>query len=446
MFLVQCSTGSKFKVKDYSSLKLENGLEILLFKDQQLPYTTLKMVVGVGDVHDPEGLSGLNTMVVSLLDKGTSTKSATQIADTLDQMGVYFSASSSKDFTSISSGGLSKYRNEILKEFSELVLTPKFSNKEVTRQKKQFKAQLSKVSDDPKSLIGVASQAIIYGDHSYGKNASPKYSSLKNMNGILVRAHYKKYFAPNNAKMAIVGNFDQAYIDEVKAAFSKWQGGATPKVVNSVQLPVEKQQVVLVNKPGTKQTQVRFMHEGIKKNNPDYIKLKVANLIVGGGFSARLMSEVRVKRGLSYGAYSGFAANKFGGTFNVSTFSRHDKLGELIKVTLDTLKNFVEGGVTKEELNTAKAQVRGQFPILIETPEKLADNILILSQYGIDRKYLDSYISEINSLSLSEANKLIKKYYHPDKMKIVLVSTESEIKDQLKGFDYEKVNYKSILK
>lgn len=444
--LLQCATTPKFQIKKFDSIKLANGLEIYLFKDNQLPYLTLKMALEVGSADDEKGLEGINSFTVSLLEKGTTKRSATEIADDLGQKGLFFSTSSTADYTTISAGGLSEYKSDILSNFSEMILKPAFSSKEVQRQKKQYNAKLSKVLDEPSQLIAVAASQNLFGEHAYGRTATSTFSSIRKVNQKTIQKHYADNYLPNRAKLALVGNFDDAFVESVKAAFSGWKAGS--KRVRSFKQPkaIQKMRLTLIEKPGTKQTQIRLNHFGIKRNHPDYKKLKVANLILGGSFGSRLMSEVRTKRGLTYSIYSGFSARLDAGAFGVSTFSRHEKVGETIAATLSTIKEYVEHGMTKEELKSSKAQIIGQFPLIIETPEKLAENVIVLSIFGVGRDYLDNYMKEVDKMTLSEINSIIKKYYHPDKMAITIVSTESKVKKQIKSYDYKKVNFKSVLR
>ncbi len=445
VYISSCATPS-FKVRNFDESKLNNGLNLIFIKDATLPYVTFSMLIGVGNIHDGSKYQGLNSLTASLLDKGAGSMSATQISDKLGQMGAWTSSQSSREYTILSAGGLSKYQNEILDVFSTLVTKPSFKTSEVKRAKRLRLATIKNTMDNPASLARVAAPMLFYKDHPYGYSKVGKLGTIKAIGKKNIVKLYLQYYRPNNSTLAVVGNFSENMKIKIKKAFESWKSRDVASFKYQSLKPLNKTQVTLIDKPQTKQTQVKFLHYGVNKGHPDFIPLMVANKVFGGAFSSRLMSELRTKQGLTYGAYSHFSSFKRGGHFQISTSSRHDKVKDIISSTVKVYKNFVTQGITSEELKGAKALSKGAFPLIVETPEKLATNILILNFYGLGRKYLDTYLSSIEGVSLSEVNQTIKKYFHPDKMHIILVSTDSNVNKQLKAFKYKKINYKSILK
>ena len=158
------------------------------------------------------------------------------------------------------------------------------------------------------------------------------------------------------------------------------------------------------------------------------------------------MNEIRVKRGLTYGITSRFSPLEDKGPFTVSTFSRHEKLGEAVKVTLDLIKTFRDKGITSEELKEAKALMKGRFPRAIETAEQLAYNLLLLDHYKVNKAYLSNFIENIDDLSLSQVNKAIKRHVNPNQFKVLIFSSKSKTLKQIKDLgDIEIKNYKDYL-
>ena len=287
----------------------------------------------------------------------------------------------------------------------------------------------------------------LYGSHPYGNSSRGTITDIKRIKKKHIIRHYVSTYRPNNAQLAVVGNFSDDIVQRLNTAFAEWK----PRKVDPVKVPsfpkIESMQMELINRADLKQTQIRFGHEGIKRTNPDYLAVRVANSILGGGgFTSRLMNEVRKKRGLTYHIGSYFDSRVSQGPFVVTTFTRHDKVQETIAETLRVLKEFRQKGVTKEEVENAKALLKGQFPRAIETPEALAQNLLILRFYGISDDYLTNYISTISKISEADVNRVIKKYIHPDKMKVLVYSSKSKVMGQLKSFGEVKVkNYQDFL-
>ncbi len=448
--LLSCSSmqkSAKVELSDYQEITLKNGLKVLLMKDTSLPYVTFAVLLRSGSAADPEKMAGLSSMTASLLKRGTSKRSATQIAESLDQIGADFSASVSKDYSMISASGLSFHQNKILEDFSEILTEPSFPSSEINRVRSLKITSLKQTVDNPDSFVSSILDSYLYGSHPYGAHSQGTITDIKKIKKKHIIRHYVSTYRPNNSQLAVVGNFSDDIVQRLNVAFSGWK----PRKVDSINVPsfpkIEVGQMELINRSDLKQTQIRFGHEGIKRTNPDYLAVRVANSILGGGgFTSRLMNEVRKKRGLTYHISSYFDSRVSQGPFVVTTFTRHDKVQETIAETFRVLKSFRKNGVTAEEVESAKALLKGQFPRAIETPESLAENLLILRFYGISDSYLTDYLSNISKISEEDVNRVIKKYIHPDRMKVLVYSSKSKVMGQLKSFGDVKVkNYQDFL-
>lgn len=448
--MLSCSSmqkSSKVELSDYRETTLKNGLKVLLMKDTSLPYVTFTMLVRSGSAADPENLAGLSSMTASLLKRGTAKRNATQIAESLDQIGADFSASVSKDYSVASASGLSFHQDKILKDFSEILTEPSFPSAEINRVRSLKINSLKQTVDDPGGFVSSILDSYLYGSHPYANSASGTITDIRKIKKKHIIRHYVSTYRPNNSHLAVVGNFSDDIEKRLNSVFANWQ----PRKVDPVNVPsfpkIEGMQMELINRADLKQTQIRLGHEGIKRTNPDYLAIRVANSILGGGgFTSRLMSEVRKKRGLTYHISSYFDSRVSQGPFVVTTFTRHDKVQETISETLRVLKEFRQKGVTAEEVENAKALLKGQFPRAIETPEALAENLLILRFYGISDNYLTDYLSNIGRISEADVNRVIKKYIHPDKMKVLVYSSKSKVFGQLKTFGDVKVkSYQDFL-
>jgi zinc protease len=209
---------------------------------------------------------------------------------------------------------------------------------------------------------------------------------------------------------------------------------------------VKGRQLLVVDRSDLKQSEIRFGHAGIQRNHPDYLALKVANMVLGGNFSSRLMKEIRVKRGLTYGVRSRFDTGVFVGPFEIEVATRHDKVGETVTETLRVLKEFTEGGLTQAELDMARVYLIGQFVEGMETPEAVARTTLALRLYGIPDSYLKEYISLLGDLKLADVNAAIRRNLHPDNIKVLVYSKKSEVLEQLKALGTVEVkSYKELL-
>lgn len=424
---------SSFKLPSFDEKSLSNGLTVLYIKDESLPYISYSLLIKGGSSTDPADASGLTSFVADILEQGTAKRNATQIADELASIGAEFSASVSSDYSLFGTGALSSDAEPLLNLFSEIITQPSFAAEEVDRSTKRTIAQLKKRVDSPEAFIDLAWEDSLFGaGHPYSKPVSGTVASVEKLRRKNIIQHYLKYFRPNNSILAVVGKVTPEIRQKVETAFGSWE----PKKVAAVTLPdvpkVEGTQIVLVNKPGLVQSQIRIGNPGIRRNNPDFLTLRVANTILGGAFSSRLVNRVRRDLGLTYSISSGFDARQGQGAFEISTFTKNQTLGKTIEETMSVVRTFTDKGVSEAEVEQAKGYLAGMFPTSIETAEKLAFNLMVLRVYGISDNYLRDYLSDLSDVSAADVNKAIKKYIDPANVKMVVYSS-AEVAPQLKA-------------
>ncbi len=433
---------SSFRLPSFDEKSLANGLTVLYIKDESLPYISYSLLIKGGASTDPADASGLTSFVADLLDQGTSKRSAPQVADQLASIGAEFSASVTSDYSLFGASALSSDADPLLNLFSEIITQPSFAAEEVDRATKRTIAQLRKRVDSPEAFVDLAWEDTLFGSgHPYSKPVSGTVSSVEKLRRKNIIQHYLKYFRPNNSILAVVGKITPEIRQKVESSFAAWE----QKKITVPTLPdvpkVEGTQAVLVNKPGLVQSQIRIGHPGIRRNNPDFLTLRLANTILGGAFSSRLVNRVRRDLGLTYSISSGFDARQGQGAFEISTFTKNQTLGKTIEETMTVVRTFTEKGVTEAEVEQAKGYLAGMFPTSIETAEKLAFNLMVLRVYGISDSYLRNYLSDLSDVSASDVNKAIKKYIDPANVKMVVYSS-AEVAPQLKAIKGANVTIK----
>lgn len=427
------STAKSFQLREFKETTMANGLRVLWIPDQSLPRTSLQLLVQVGSINDPKGLEGLNAMTASLMDQGTSKKSAIQIADDLGQLGTEIGQSPSYDYSMVSTSSLSSDREKLLNIFADVVLNPSFLDKEIDRVRKEFIASLQRMVDQPSSFADLKMDEILYRDHPYSKPVSGDIESLKKINRSLIMRHYFKYYRPNNAILAVTGQFDADFQKKVESAMGKWAASKLENGDKSSLSEVPRQSLVLFTKPDLKQTQIRFAQLGIERKDPDFLRLRLANMVFGGSFASRLNQRVRDDLGLTYSISSSADSRIQRGSLEISTFTRHEKTKEVISETMSLLNKFAKDGIEQKELDAAKAVLIGQFPSAIETVDRLAMNLLILRRYDISDDYLKSFNQNVQNISLDQVNEAIRKHYDPKTTHIVVYSDKKQTFDQLKS-------------
>lgn len=433
---VACSTLMKtsgFKLPDYETVRLENGLELLLIPNRSLPALSLVMMVESGSYYDPDGYDGLTSLTMNLLEKGSESMTAIEIADRFGFLGSSFSASVSDDYSLLVTSALSKDSGELIDLFSEVALKPRFLNTEIQRLKNQGISSIQRGFDNPSAFASRIFASYLMEGYPYGRSTSGEVDTLKRIGRSDVLSHYKKIMTPNNSRLAVIGDYSSSDLAQIKSRFGAWEPGPRLKRPD-IEFPRANQMsLLLVDRPDLQQAQIMMGHVGIRRSSEDFLPVRISNTILGGVFSSRLMREIRVERGLTYGISSSFDAKKDEGPFSISMAVRHDKVGEAIGETLNLVKDYVESGATRQELKDSVSYHKGVFPRALETPEQLATNLLILRYHGISDSYLLDYFKNLDRISTRQLNSVIRERYRPDEFKILVYAPEAQVLDQLKA-------------
>ncbi|MGZ3742681.1 MAG: M16 family metallopeptidase [Pseudobdellovibrionaceae bacterium] len=423
---------SQFKLRPMREMQLENGLKIIFISDNSLPRVSFTMLAKVGALQDPKGKEGVNNLTAQLLEQGTQTKNAMALADELGQLGIEVGIDPGHDFTIISMDGLVNSADKLLSLYSDIVMNPAFLDVEVARAKSQVIAQQQKKIDNPSSYANDIFDEFLYQGHPYANDVTGTPASVKKITKQDIIRHFLNNYRPNNAELAVVGRFNKDFELKVAEAFKKWSGKPIKEVPMPELKPIQNLEVKLVSKPGLQQAQIRIGEFGIRRNDPDFLKLRLANVALGGEFGSRLNQHVRDDLGLTYSIYSSFDSRLDRGPFIISTFTKNETVGKTLDESLKVFTDFVDKGITEAEMKAAKEQMMGQFPRAIETADRLAYNILILHFYGVPLSYLQDFMKNVESLSLREINESIQKHLNAKNLRVVIYADEKKVADQLR--------------
>ena len=441
LFLISCTTSSikkDFAIRDYRELKLKNGLKVLLVQDNSLPYTSTSLMFHQGSISDPTLYFGLTSFVTGLLDMGTKNRSALEIADAFAKLGTQFSSTTQRDHILITTNTLSRYQKELFDLLAEVISHPSFPEAEIERHRDKVFAAIRTMSDRPSVYAQKMYNMYLYGSHPYGRSTLGSLKGIQSIKRKQIVDHYLRVFRPANATLAVVGDIDDSVVSLLENAFKDWKDAkiANPSFPRN---PVIKDRLIrLVTKDDLTQAEIRIGHIGIKRSDPDFLRLRIANTILGRGFVSRLMDHVRDNLGLTYSISSDFDARIDRGPFSIATFTKNQTTGKIIQEILTILEAFYEKGVTKEEVSLAKRYLLGIFPQAIDTPENLAFNLLILRLYGVSDNYLRTYQSEISKITVRQVNAAIKKHIDPYNLKI-LIYANSKVLPQVRSFGIVEV-------
>jgi zinc protease len=394
-----------------------------------------------------------------MLKEGSGDLSSDQYKAAYSKVSSDFDVNIDKESVHFQSSGLSKYESEITNLFLDTLFKPQFMNpkkasqsiREYDKVRKQRQAQIAKSFEEAGYFASISFGAQLFGTKTYG---TPEWGTSQGVKLTLlsdVQKFYKENLWPENLQFALSGN----YSNEVKASLLNQLKSLKPKAVKDEQTQstlaadqtILKSKIIVVDKPGLKQAEVRMGHYGPLRTDKDFIPLYVANSVVGSGdFSSQLMQEIRVKRGLVYGINSSFLGHKNAGGFIVSSSTRFEKVPELITTTLDILKSVTEKGLDPQALEIQKGILLGQFPLKFETDHSFLYQLMKYNTYGFEKTYIKDFFGQIKSLNVQDANRVLKTFYKPEQIVILVYAPKSKLPKELKDLklNIEYIDYRKV--
>jgi predicted Zn-dependent peptidase len=432
------------KLPPFRKVKLQNGMSVLLMEQHEVPLISFNLIVKAGSVADPAGKEGVASITAELLRKGTKTRSADQLSAELDFIGGVMGASATFDYSNANAEFVKKDINKGLDLFSDVLLNPQFPQDEVTKLLKQRIDGIKGAKDQAQAVIGIYFSSYLYGSHPYGRPTAGDEKSLAAITRDDVQKFYQTYYSPSNTILAVVGDFSSTEMERtLTEKFGAWPATTAPTVAIPEATPFAGKKLLLVDKPDSTQTFFVVGNLGISRTSPDRVYINVVNTLFGGRFTSMLNSELRIKSGLSYGARSSFSERKARGPFVISTFTSNETTEKAIDLTLEVMKRLREKGITEEELKSAKTYIKGQFPPTIETNDQLAGVLSQIELYGLDENEINGLYARIDSMTMADAQRVIKQYFPLDDLVFVLIGKAEEIKKVAQKYA-QKLDSKSI--
>jgi zinc protease len=416
----------------FAERTLGNGLRLIAIERHTEPEVSLRLLLPAGKLYEPNARAGLAAATADLLAEGTAGRSAQQIAAAIDGVGGTLDASAGADFASISVAVTADQLDLALELLADVVLHPSFPAEEVERWRRKSLSTLEFQRASPGYLADVAFQRLVYGAHPYGSPALGTPESLHGLTRDDVVSFHHAHYLPNGAILAVVGDFRPAEaLAAVERAFGGWARGAAPRPPPLALPSYQHRRVVVIDKPDAVQTQIRVGQAALAYTDPDFFTAEVYGTVLGGGSFARLFQEIRIKRGLAYGAYCGFAKQLVSGSFAARTTTKTASTVEALRLTLEELAGMGAAPVRATELEEAKAYLNGSFPLEIESAGDVATRVLTALSRGRDRNFLDTYRDRISLVAAADVQRFAHTRIQPDRSVVVLVGNAAAFGPEL---------------
>lgn len=428
--LPEPATPRPINIGDYESFELKNGLKVFIIENHKLPRVSYNLVIDREPILEGDKV-GYLSMVGQMMRRGTETRTKEQIDQEIDFIGASLGAGS----TSVFASGLSKYNEKVLELMTDIIFNPTFPEEELEKIRKQTISALASNEEDPGAIASNLNSALLYGkDHPYGEIQTKE--TVNNITVDDLIAYHEKYFRPNIAYLAVVGDVDvKATKKLMKTYFGNWERGEVETPSYDMPEAPGKNMVGIVNRPSAVQSNINITYPvDLKTGSEDVIKARVMNQILGGSGSAKLFMNLREDKGYTYGSYSSLSSDELVGRFNASAAVRNEVTDSSVVQIFYEMSQMKKGEISDEEMKLAKNSISGSFSRSLEQPQTVASFALNTARFNLPADYYATYLQKVQAVSKEDVMAMADKYLRTEGAYINVVGKASEVADQLKSF------------
>jgi zinc protease len=423
----------RVKIPKPTEIKLANGLTVLVLEDHRLPLVTARLtILGAGALNDPADVPGLADITATMLKEGTKTLSSKQIAEQTDELGATVGAQApfGSETATFTASGLSDNASQWIALASDILLNPLFPQGELDKLKQRLRIQLQQQRSTSGFLMRERFNRAVYGDHPAAVTSATPQALDKITPAMLAEWHATRY-VPQNAILGIAGDITPAEVTKMFSALPGWKAGPGKAALPAATKPAVGRKILLVDRPGSVQTDVEIGNIAISRLDPDYIPMVVMDRIVGGGASARLFMNLREVHGYTYGAYSALVARRYAGPWLAEGSMRTDATGGAMTEFMNEINRIRDTAVPEKELEETKRSIVAGFALTLEQPSELLDYAIALKVYNLPADYWDTYPAKIAAITAEQVQRVARKYIVPDDLQIVAVGDAAKLKPVL---------------
>lgn len=421
------------KIEIPDALTYSNGLKVIVVENHKLPKVSFQLYIDYPATLDGDK-AGVSSIFGEMLASGTVDTPKDQFDEKIDYIGADFYPNARGFYAS----SLKKHTPELLALMSQVLTQPAFKQEDFDRIVGQNQSNLASLPSDAGSISSNVSSVVKYGkNHPYGEVMTEE--TLANITLDDIRAYYKENFIPNHAYLVIVGDVTHEDVKQyISEFFENWKVGTSLDKTDYIVPQSKGNNVYFVDKPGAVQSVISITHTvKLTPGHPDEIKLSVLNQILGGGsFSARLMSNLREDKAYTYGCYSSISSDQLIGSFSAGGSFRNEVTDSAIVQILAEIKRIAENPVSATELDLVKKSMTGSFARSLENPQTIARFALNTIRYNLPSNYYSTYLQRLEKISIDEILLAAAQYLRPENLNIIVVGNE-EIADKLAAFDID---------
>lgn len=425
---------------DYTEATLDNGARVIVVQNHEQPVVSFNLRIQSGGAADPGGLTGTANMTAGLLDKGTRTRTARDIAESIDFVGGRLSAGAADEWTSISSTVLTEFVDTALTLMSDIVMNPAFPEEELDILRNQELAGLRLQKSQPAALAQRRFTRLLYGSHPYGKVVTEESVEAIQRNHLL--SFHRQHYRPGNALFVVAGDVDpDDIIARLNRAFAGWEAGEAPREPSGTPPSPSRTRMEFVHQPGSVQGVIRVGHLMPSATEADWPAIDVAMRILGGGSTGWMFDVLRQQKGYTYGAYASANERRGPGIFVAQAEVRNEVADSAMAEMLRLIEKLRDEPVPARDLELAKAYIAGSFPRSIETSQQVAGQIATEILLGRGPEYVENYRARVAAVTAADVQRVAQQYLHPDRLQMVVVGDALAIQEALAPFAVSSALY-----
>jgi len=426
---------AKITLPDAEEITLDNGLTIIIIEKHNLPLFSFQMTFRAGSIYDPAGQEGLASLASEMLMRGTSSRTAKQIADEVAFGGGTLSNYCGRVSAGFEGEFMTNQSEKAFEILADVVLNSSLTPEELEKTRSRTLGQLQGRREDASSIAEDALFNSALGESRYAHYSGGTLEAVKQLTREDIVNFVADHYTPDNCRLVICGDVDKnAIIAWMNEYFGGWSGIANVTSADAPFPAITGKEVVIYDKIDATQTQIRLGVNGLSLRNEDNPAFEVARVIYGGSFTSRLMDEIRVNRGLSYGARCRSTEYQPGGLVYASTFTKNESVGEVVDIILDEAAMMRSEAVPDDEFNGAVNYACGIYPMRFETNDHLVGVFSNMWLNGLDKAYYEDRQERLRAVSPDQATAAADKYFPKDDYILILVGKADEIITQAEKF------------
>ena len=413
---------------------LSNGLRVVAVRYPTVPKVTVVLTIQSGLAVDPAEKAGLAQFVADAVQEGTTSRDSRKIREEIFAMGASLTAAAGQDTSSFTIRGLSDTMPAMLALLSDVVRNPTFPQAEIDLLKANTAQGLQAQLASPQFVANRSFRQTLFGAHPYARTG-PTLESVKNIDRASIAEYHKTYYRPNNAFVVVTGDVSpEAAFAAVEKALGAWTRGNVPPPPTPPSPSLEGRKVVFVQRPNSVQSSISVGNFTIRRSDPRWVVMNVANQIYGGAFDSRLIRNIREEKGYTYSPQSVFQAMGQAGLYRAVADVRNEVTGATIKEIYGEIDKLRAEGPSEQELNNTKTYARGLFVIQNATQNGFANTLNTMYSFGLPKDYPETFQKTVSSLSPEAVKTGAQMLLGSQDSVIVVVGDWTKVKEQMSGF------------